>query len=214
MLSSLSLSNNFNKASADEVAEQIELIKTWLRVAADTGAPVARIFGGSIPSDQRHDPATRAGGKQKVLDGIAAVLPDAEKLGVIMAIENHGGLPCTAEEQIAVIEHFGSPFLRATIDVGNYMACGQEGHEATAKVAPYCAYVHLKDNDKVPTDATPWGWSVQASTVGEGVVDLAACIASLKDAGYDGYVGLEFEGKEDETTGVPKSVACLNRLLD
>ena len=39
------------------------------------------------------------------------------------------GLPCSGEEQIEVIEKINSPFLKATIDVGNYMQCGQSGDE-------------------------------------------------------------------------------------
>ena len=47
---------------------------------------------------------------------------------------DHGGLPCTAQEQIDAIKAINSPSLRATIDVGNYMSGGEEGHVATAKL--------------------------------------------------------------------------------
>ena len=38
-------------------------------------------------------------------------------------------------EQVEVIEKINFPFLKATIDVGNYMQCGQAGDEGT-RVAP------------------------------------------------------------------------------
>jgi hydroxypyruvate isomerase len=35
----------------------------------------------------------------------------------------------------------------------------------------------------------------------------------LSDAGYHGYISLEFEGKEDPETAVPKSIAELKRAF-
>ena len=106
-----------------------------------------------------------------------------------------------------------SPHLRACVDVGNYMGCGQEGHVGTAVAAPYAGYVHFKDNKKVPDTSRPWGWKVEACVIGEGAVDLPACVESLRKAGYEGCVALEYEGTEDETTGVPRSVEALKRLV-
>ena len=213
ILSSLSLSSNFNQPKKEDWQAQVTGLGAWLDVAAAVKAPVCRIFGGHLPSAEKADPALRAAAWQRMLDGVAAITKEAAKRGLVLAIENHGGLPCTGQEQVEVIQAVNSPFLRATIDVGNYMGGGQEGIEGTRIAAPYCAYVHLKDNVKVPDAATPWGWKVQACTVGEGVVDLPGCMEVLRKAGYDGFVGLEYEGSEDEITGVPKSVECMKRVV-
>ena len=50
--------------------------------------------------------------------------------------------------------------------------------------------------------------------VGEGDVDLPACLAALRQAGYDGFVGLEYEGPESELSGVPRSAETLKRLVN
>ena len=43
---------------------------------------------------------------------------------------------------------------------------------------------------------------------------ISAAIAGiLANAGYTGYVSLEFEGKEDAATGVPKSLELLRSKL-
>ncbi|MFW5884375.1 MAG: sugar phosphate isomerase/epimerase family protein [bacterium] len=211
-LTGVSFSNNFNLPDAGERAEQVERVRGWIHLAADAGAPVSRIFGGHL--SDRTDDRARSEGRKLILDSLALVARTAEEHGVVLALENHGGLPCTAEEQIGVIESIGSPNLRATIDVGNYMQCGQEGHEATRVAAGYAAYVHFKDFRKVDDTASPWGWSIEPCTVGDGDVDHAACIRAMRDAGYEGSVAIEYEGTEDELTGVPRSVEYTRRILD
>ena len=213
LLSGLSLSNNFNQDDPDEFRRQVDRVKEWILVAAEVEAPVSRIFGGHLSADLRRDPAARAESRQRILEGLGEVVREAEKLDLVLALENHGGLPCTAEEQLDIIEAINSPYLRATIDVGNYLSCGQEGDAATRMVAAHCAYVHLKDFKKTPDDSSPWGWTTEACALGEGDIDLRACVEALGGAGFDGFVALEYEGVEDEETAVPKSVAFMNELI-
>ena len=148
-----------------------------------------------------------------MVEGVAAATREAEKRGLLLALENHGGLPCTGQEQVEVIKTINSAALRATVDVGNYMAGGQEGHVGAALAAPYCAYVHFKDNKKVPDASAPAGWNIEPCVLGEGDVDLAACLAAIRKVGFNGFVGLEYEGAESETTGVPRSVATMKKLV-
>ena len=212
-LSGMSFSTNFNRPDKDEWNLEVETTKKWIDFAAGLKAPVSRIFGGNLSGEESKTPAARAAAWQRMIDGVGAVTKEAEKVGLVLALENHGGLPCTSDEQINVIKTINSPCLRATIDVGNYMQGGEEGHLAVAKVAPYCAYVHIKDFKKTPDKTKPWGWGTQACTVGEGDVNLPACIEALKKSGYKGFVALEYEGPEEEVTGVPKSVATLKKLI-
>ncbi|MDP6381188.1 MAG: sugar phosphate isomerase/epimerase family protein [Phycisphaerae bacterium] len=212
ILTGLSLSNNFNRDDAAELAADIEAVKEQIRLAATLGAPVARIFGGHLSPELRADPDAKAAAFQKIVDGLGAVVGEAENSGVVLAIENHGGLPCTAEEQVSVIETIGSDFLKATIDIGNYMACGQEADVATRIAAKHCAYVHFKDFKKVPDASKPWGWGIEPCTVGEGDVDARACIEALVKVGYEGTIALEYEGTEDEVTGVPKSTEFMKSV--
>ena len=131
----------------------------------------------------------------------------------MLALENHGGLPCTGEEQVQVIEAIGSKHLRATIDVGNYMQGGQEGHKGTAVAAKYATYIHFKDFKKIPDESSPAGWKPGACTVGKGDVDHAKCLQALKNAGYDGFIAIEYEGPEDESVGVPESTEFTKKII-
>jgi len=183
-LSGLSMSNDFNKTDPAEFKQQVDTVKTWLAVAAKVQAPVSRVFGGHLPPEKRANQAEKAAGRQRIIDALGQVVREAEKLGVVLALENHGGLPCTGQEQVDVIETINSPNLKATIDVGNYMQGGQEGHEGTRIAADYCAYVHFKDFIKMPDKSVPWGWNIQACTVGDGNVDHRACGEILRMPGY------------------------------
>ena len=214
ILSSLSMSTNFNQPKAADFAAEVASLTKWLDVAVKTKAPICRIFGGKLSQEERANAAKQNAAWQRMLDGLAEVTKEAAKRGVVLALENHGGLPCLAEQQVEVIKAIDSPALRATVDVGNYHAGGQDGHVSAAIVAPYAAYVHFKDNKKVADSASPWGWQEVPCALGEGDVDLIACMAVLKKAGYNGYVALEYEGDEDEATAVPRSVEVLKRLVN
>jgi len=212
-LAGLSMSNDFNQADSAAFREQVEGVLRWLPVAAELHAPTSRIFGGHIPKEQRADDDAKRAGRQRILDALGEIVREAERLGVVLALENHGGLPCLAEEQVDIIETINSPCLRATVDVGNYMNGGQEAHEGTAIAAKYAEYVHVKDFAKIPDDAMPWGWDIEKVTLGTGDVDLVACLRALRNVGYDGFVALEYEGKEPEETGVPKSVIAMKSAM-
>ena len=212
-LSGLSHGNNFNLPDKKALKEQIGNVKRWLRVAKEVNAPVSRIFGGHIHS--RDDSTALSEAFDRIMPAIEDVTAEAERLGVVLALENHGGLPCSGEEQVKIIETVNSPFLRATVDVGNYMQGGQEGHEGTAAAAHLAAYVHFKDFKKT---SPPFGvgapWGLQACIVGEGDVDHLKCLRILKKAGYKGYIALEYEGPEDEELGVPRSLEFTKNIIE
>jgi len=211
VLSGLSLSTNFNLDDAAALQAMKDKAKAWMRVAAEVRAPVSRIFGGHV--HDRKDLAARKAGLARILDSLGEMAREAERLGITLALENHGGLPCTGEEQVEVIRKVGSPNLRATIDVGNYMGGGQSGLDGTRAAAAYCAYVHLKDFRRVADASAPGGTKLQPCIVGRGEVDIAGCLRAVRDAGYDGFVALEYEGPEDEREGVPASVRFMNEVM-
>jgi len=202
-LSGLSLSTNFVR-DADEFAAEIDTAVKWIEAAAAAGASVSRVFGGYIP-DRSND-----GELRRALDKVTAAMKElavvAKEKGVVLALENHGGVPGTGEEQVEVIERVASPFLRATVDVGNYLSCGQDPVEGASRAASYCAYVHFKDMKRTPA-------GLVSTVVGEGDVDHRACLRVLHEAGYDGYVALEFEAEGDEREGVRRSLSHMEEVM-
>lgn len=213
-LSGFSLKNDFALESDEARREQVRLVEQWILVAAELRAPVARIFGGHLSREDRLDPSKTANAVRRTVECLEQVVPFAAKNGVILALENHGGLPGTGEEQIEMIRKISSSHLKATVDVGNYMICGEESVHGTRIASPYAAYVHVKDFRKLPDSSSSSGWRFEPCAVGDGDVDHATCLRILRDAGYDGFVALEYEGAEDETTAIPRSIQVIKRLLE
>ena len=48
--------------------------------------------------------------------------------------------------------------------------------------------------------------------VGHGVVPIADCVQVLRDAGYDGWLSLEFEGMEENLTALRCGLAYLTKV--
>ena len=126
-----------------------------------------------------------------VIDAFAACLKTAEKCGVTMGLENHWGLGRTPEGVLRVVEALDSPWLRVTLDTGNFL---EDPYDKLEKLAPKSALVQAK---------TYFGGGLWYSLK----LDYGRIAALLRRHGYKGYISLEFEGKEDPRTGVPRRLA-------
>ncbi len=120
-----------------------------------------------------------------------------------------------------MIETVDSPSLRANLDTGNFLLVGQNPTDAARDLADLVALVHLKDFAVAPEGQTAHvykgldGVGYTGTVVSEGQVDLAEIISILGQAGYDGWLSLEYEGGLDPLTiGVPGSLAAARKLLN
>ena len=92
---------------------------------------------------------------------------------------------------------------------------------SVAVAAPYAFHCHAKDfhftpkTEEKPENAitTTNGNYIVGAILGEGVVPVASCMLVLKRAGYDGFVTVEFEGREDSITGIKKGLRVLKNIL-
>lgn len=132
------------------------------------------------------------------IDSVAACLPKAEECGVILALENHWGLTRTPEGVLRVLDALPSPWLGALMDTGNFR---EELYPRLEKMAPRAVFVQAK------TYQGGGEWYTLE-------IDYDRVARILKDAGYQGYLSLEFEGKADPESAVPESLALLRRALD
>ena len=136
-------------------------------------------------------------GFEWVIDSLEKCLAKAEECGVVLGLENHWGLGRDAEGVIRIIEAIDSPWLRATLDTGNFL---ERQVEQYRMLAPYAAFVQAK---------TYFGGGTWYTL--EIDYDLVASI--LRDVNYSGYISLEFEGEESHETAIPKSLELLRRAF-
>jgi sugar phosphate isomerase/epimerase len=132
-----------------------------------------------------------------VIDSLQECIPAAQQSGVIMGLENHWGLGRTAEGVMRIVEAINSPWLKVTLDTGNFL---EHMYEQMRRLAPHAVLIQAK---------TYFGGGEWYTLE----IDYAHVNRILREANYRGYVSLEFEGKEDAETGVPKSLAVLREAF-
>lgn len=133
-----------------------------------------------------------------VNEGLEKCLPAAERCGVVLGLENHWGLGRTAEGVLRVINAIDSPWLRATLDTGNFLE--EDPYPEYAKMAPEAVFVQAK---------TYFGGGTWYTLE----IDYDRVAKILRDVDYRGYISLEFEGKEKHETAIPKSLALLRKAF-
>ncbi len=132
-----------------------------------------------------------------VIDSFQQCLKKAEECGVILALENHWGLGRTADGVIRVIDAIKSPWLRATLDTGNFLDNQYKQYE---QLAPYAVFVQAK---------TYFGGGTWYTLD----IDYDRVAKVLRQNKYRGYISLEFEGKETHRTAIPKSLEMLRKAF-
>jgi len=111
------------------------------------------------------------------------LLPVAERLGIVIAIENvWNGFLLSPYDCARYIEAFASPSVRLYLDVGNIIFGRPEGWIDIT--APYIAKLHLKDLLQWPRH------NFRLARIGEGNIDWALVRAALTRAGYSGWAVL------------------------
>ncbi|HVR73305.1 MAG TPA: sugar phosphate isomerase/epimerase family protein [Planctomycetota bacterium] len=132
-----------------------------------------------------------------VIDSIEKCLPRAEECGVILGLENHWGLGRTAAGVLRIHDAIRSPWLKVTLDTGNFL---EDMYLQMERMAPHAVLVQAK---------TYFGGGEWY----ELDIDYAKVAGILRAAGFRGYISLEFEGKENPATGVPRSLEVLRKAF-
>lgn len=206
----LSIHQNFVQADPEERRKHIEHTHKCLEIAYELGVPCIRLNSGRWNTIKDFDDLMKARGIEPILPGhkeddgfnwciecIEKCLPKAEQCGVVMALENHWGLSRTPEGQLRLINAVPSPWLGALMDTGNFM---EDPYDKLKLIAPKTVYAQAK---------TYFGGGEWYTLD----LDYARIAGILKDAGYSGYCSLEFEGKENADTAVPRSIELLRRTV-
>jgi sugar phosphate isomerase/epimerase len=78
---------------------------------------------------------------QWVIDAIAECLPRAEECGVTLGLENHWGLGRTAAGVLRIHDAVKSPWLKVTLDTGNFL---EDMYPQMERMAPHAVLVQAK----------------------------------------------------------------------
>ncbi len=209
-----SVANNFVQAGEAERAAELQKITDGVDFAVQFGTQVVRVFSGNIAPEYTYEQCLLW-----IIAGLKEAAAYAYDRGVTLALENHGQLAGRSEQVALILNSVASPALKANPDTGNFLLVHQASHLAVAALAPRAAMVHFKDFRLVPDNYAGFayigteGLKFAGTAIGEGEVDLADCVSSLHQAGFDGWLNIEYEGEEDPFSAVSRSVDYTRQLL-
>jgi sugar phosphate isomerase/epimerase len=175
-ISGTAIGNDFCYPAGPERDKQIADVKKWIEHAEILGAPVIRVFSGNSHGQS----STEA--HQLAVQGMEECCHYAGEHGVFLALENHGGLTSKVADMMALVRDVKSPWFGVNVDTGNFHS--EDIYGDLAQIAPFAMNVQVKvmisgpDGKKRPSD-------------------FKRLAQLLGDAGYRGYIVLEFEEPED-----------------
>jgi sugar phosphate isomerase/epimerase len=192
-ISGTAVGNTFTQPPGPARDKEIAHVKKWVDYAVDLGAPVIRIFAGNLQKGTTEEQA-----RQWAIEAINECCRYAGEHGIILALENHGGIVTTAEQLLLIVKAVQSDWFGVNLDTGNFRS--SDPYHELEMAAPYAVTVQVK------TEISPNGNRTEAN--------LARVIAILKSAGYRGFVALEYEAREDPKTAVPRHLKKLRQLIE
>lgn len=184
--------------SADGRSEAVKKHHKWVTAAKTLGCHSIRVNARSSGSymDQLGYAA----------DGLRSLSEFAKDHDINVIVENHGGLSSNAAWLAVVIERVGMDNCGTLPDFGNfYITRGKnedlfDRYKGVQALMPYAKAVSAKTYDFDPSG-------------NESTIDYRRMMQIVTEFGYDGYVGIEYEGsKLDEYAGIKASKALLEKV--
>lgn len=198
----------FLSPDAAERQKNIDHTIHCIELAYSLGIPTMRVNTGRWGTSKDFDELMRNRGIEPNLPGytdedgfgwvissLEKCLPAAEKCGVLLGLENHWGLGRTPEGVLRIVNAVNSPWLQVTLDTGNFL---EDPYDKLEMLAPKTVFVQTKTYD---------GGGLWYSLD----LDYARIAAMLRRHNYRGFISLEFEGKENPQTGIPRSLALMRK---
>jgi sugar phosphate isomerase/epimerase len=165
----------------------------WVEAAKFLGCHSIRVNAGSAGTpDEQHKLA---------VDGLRRLSEFGAKHGMNVIVENHGGLSSNGKWLAGVIKDVGLKNCGTLPDFGNFQIGPNEEYDrykGVKELMPYAkgvsAKIHVFDKDG-----------------NEAQTDYFKMMKIVLDAGYHGYVGIEWEG---DTPSEPEGVKLTKQLLE
>ncbi len=172
-------------------AAEVELVRKWVDVAEKLGASHIRVFGGSVPKGVSEDQAVIW-----AVETLKSAADVAGKKGIILGVEDDGGITTNAERTVEIVKKADSPWVGVNLDIGNFR---DNAYAQIEMCAPLATNVHFKAQVTVDHQRQS--------------PDIPRILNILGSAGYKGYLSLEYEADGDPLTEVPKLISQLREAI-
>ena len=164
-----------NLAQPASLEHNVTDFKKVLAFCRAARIPSVMLLPGVINKGQsRNDALTQTAASLKEL------LPLARDAGVVLAVEPHVHSYLESPALVLeLIEHV--PDLKLALDYAHFVCLGYRQEEIDVLV-PYAAHVHLRQARA----------GMLQAKLEEGTLNFPALLATLREAGYDGYLAVEY----------------------
>jgi sugar phosphate isomerase/epimerase len=172
----------------------------WVEAAKHLGCATIRVNAYGV--------GTAAEVRTAAIDGLGRLGEFASSMGINVIVENHGGYSSDGGWLSGVMKEVGEKNVGTLPDFNNFCLkregnkCVEEydRYKGTLEMMPYAKAVSAKSID----------FDEQGNCV---ETDYVKMLKIVKDSGFKGYVGIEYEGeKVGEYEGIKKTKALLERV--
>lgn len=207
-LMGFSTHQGFLSPDKEKRQKNVEHTIDCLEQAYQLGIPTMRVNSGRWGTSKDFDDLMANKGEEKAIEGYSeddayewvieayeTLIPEAEKRGVVMGLENHWGLGRTPEGVKRVVDAVKSPWLQVTLDTGNFL---EDPYDRLGQLAPQTVLLQAKTY----VGGGRW-YSLD--------LDYERIAKIMHEAKFGGWVSLEFEGNADPLTAIPESLTLLRK---
>jgi len=148
-----------------------------------------------------------------LIDGLGSLAAYGEKQEINVLVENHGLHTSDGKFIVSVLQQVNSPFLGTLPDFGNWCLAAEWGSTQPSK---NCEDIYPHEDGVA--EFLPFAKGVSAKTYdfdeegNETSLDYPLLLKLVKDSGFDGYIGIEYEGQNlSEHDGIKASKALIEK---
>lgn len=182
-------------ASAAERRRACERHFRWIAAAGYLGCHAIRV--------NAYAEGSREEQRSRVAESLAHLGDVAADYGLSVLVENHGGLSSDGGWLAAVMREANHPSVGTLPDFGNFKIDESETYDryrGLAELLPFARAVSAKS----------YAFDEQGN---ETTIDFPRVLGMVRESGYSGYIGIEFEGAGDATAGIAATKRLLERCI-
>ncbi|MBM7570132.1 sugar phosphate isomerase/epimerase family protein [Aquibacillus albus] len=203
-ISNYAIASSFITEDEEAYQEEIDRVKQEVDIANRLGVYLMRHDVAMRPMEETSIKQFEAD-LPKLVYACQQVADYAAQYSITTSVENHGYHVQASDRVQTLIHQANRPNFKTTLDTGNFLCVDEQPVAAVKKNIGFASMVHIKDFYYRPADTDPGeGWLnttsgayLRGAITGHGDINIREVLKVIKDAGYDGYISIEFEGMEE-----------------
>jgi sugar phosphate isomerase/epimerase len=148
-----------------------------------------------------------------LVEGLGQLSSYGAEQEINVLIENHGLHTSDGKYMTAIIKEVNNPYLGTLPDFGNWCLNAEWGSTKNGQCS------ELYPHEKGVSEFLPYAKGVSAKSYNfdkegnETYLDYPKLLGLVKDAGFDGYIGIEYEGDQlSEAKGILATKKCIEKV--